>query len=167
VSKSLATAWMRGVIGARQTPETAWRQHEFEPYKDREVHHGEEDKGEGEEAVHQKEEGRSGSQEAQDGESVSKKEAGQEKNGAQGRPKAPLGAEARGSFDAYRRTGANARMEPAKRLWRRRRRRHRRLEPAGKGGEGRRQAAPPALLSLHCMALAGPIAFMKGNDRRQ
>jgi len=156
---------MRGVIGARQTPETAWRQHEFEPYKDREVHHGEEDKGEGEEAVHQKEEGRSGSQEAQDGESVSKKEVDQEN--AQGRPEAPLGAEARGSFDAYRRTGANARMEPAKRLWRRWRWRQRRLVSEGKGGEGRRQAAPPALLSLHCMALAGPIAFMKGKDRRQ
>ena len=156
---------MRGVIGARQTPETAWRRHEFEPYKDREVHHGEEDKGEGEEAVHQKEEGRSGSQEAQDGESVSKKEVDQEN--AQGRPEAPLAAEARGSFDAYRRTGANARMEPAKRLWRRWRWRQRRLVSEGKGGEGQRQAAPPALLSLHCMALAGPIAFMKGKDRRQ
>ena len=91
-------------------PVRAWRQHEFEPYKDREVHHGEEDKGE--ETVHQKEEGRSGSQEAQDGEGVSEK-VDQEKNSAQVRSEAPLGAEARGSFNARRRTGANALVEPA------------------------------------------------------
>src|SRR5215469_16315887 len=114
---------MRGVIGARQTPETAWRQHEFEPYKDREVHHGEEDKGEGEEAVHQKEEGRSGSQEAQDGESVSKKEVDQEN--AQGRPEARLGAEARAPCGH----------------WRRWRRRQRRLvsEGTARGGAKRRR----------------------------
>jgi hypothetical protein len=53
---------MRGVVGAHQALVTAWRQHEFGSYKDREVHHGEEDKGK--ETVHQKEEGRSGSQEA-------------------------------------------------------------------------------------------------------
>ena len=97
---------------ARRTDGTS-----FEPYKDREVHHGEEDKSE--ETVHQKEEeGRSGPQEAENDEGVGEK-AGQEEVGAQGRPEAPFGAKARGSFDARRRTGPDALVEPAQRLRRR------------------------------------------------
>jgi hypothetical protein len=89
----------------------------FEPYKDREVHYGEEDKSE--ETVHQKEEeGRSGPQEAENSESVSEK-INQEEIGAQGRPEAALGAKARGSFDARGRAGADALVEPAQRLRRR------------------------------------------------
>jgi hypothetical protein len=107
----------------------------FEPYKDREVHHGEEDKGE--ETVHQKEEeGRSGPQEAENDEDVSEK-VDQEEVGAQGRPEAPLGAKARGSFNA--RTGADALVEPAQRL--RRRWRYRRLISIE---QARRAAAPSA-----------------------
>jgi hypothetical protein len=94
----------------------------FEPYKDREVHHGEEDKRE--ETVHQKEEeGRSGSQEAQDSQGIREK-VDQEEIGAQGRPEASLGAEARGSFNARSRTDADALVEPAQRLRRRGRFRH-------------------------------------------
>ena len=106
---------MRGVIArirCRSRPEGSTG---FEPYKDREVHYGEEDKGE--ETVHQKEEeGRSGPQEAENTEGVSEK-VDQEEGGAQGRPEAPLGAKARGTCDA--RTSADALVEPAQRLRRR------------------------------------------------
>src|SRR5262249_16234862 len=133
----------------------AWRGHgtSFESYKDREVHHGEEDKGE--ETVHHKEEeGRSGPQEAEDDEGVSEK-LDQEEVGPQGRPKAPLGTKARGSFNARRRTGANALVEPAQRL--RRRWRQRRLISI----EHARGAAAPRRRRLHCIAPSGPIAFME------
>jgi hypothetical protein len=111
--------------------------------KDREVHHGEEDKGE--ETIDQKEkEGRSGPQEAQNDEGVSQT-VDQEEVGAQSRPEAPLGAETRGAFNACRRTGADALVEPAQRL--RRRRRRRRLTLSSKGKTRRRRAPPPALHS--------------------
>jgi hypothetical protein len=124
----LSEGWTRGVIArvgcrARRGDDTS-----FEPYKDWEVQHGEED--EGEETVHQKEEeGCSGPQEAQNDEGVSEK-VDQKEGGAQGRPEAPLGAEARGSFNASRRTGANALVEPAQRLRRRRRRRRLNIDRA-------------------------------------
>ena len=109
----------------------------FEPYKDWEVHYGEEDKSE--ETVHQKEEeGRSGPQEAENDKGVSEK-VDQKEVGAQGRSEAPLGAEARGSFNARRRTGADALVEPAQRL--RRRWRFRRLTSIE---QARRAAAPSA-----------------------
>jgi hypothetical protein len=76
--------------------------------KDREVHHGEEEKGE--ETIDQKEEGCSGPQEAQNDEGVGEA-VDQEKVGAQSRPEAPLGAETRS--DACRGTGADALVEPA------------------------------------------------------
>jgi hypothetical protein len=102
--------------------------------KDREVHHGEEDKGE--ETIDQKEEeGRSGPQEAQNDEGVSQT-VGQEEVGPQSRPEAPLGAETRG---ACRRTGADALVEPAQRL--RRRWRRQRLTPIE---QGKNAAAPSA-----------------------
>jgi hypothetical protein len=114
---------MRGVIARVRCRAPRGDGTSFEPYKDREVHHGEEDKGE--ETVDQKEEeGRSGPQEAENDEGVSEK-VDQEEVGAQGRPKAPLGAKARGPFNACRRTGADAPVESAQRL--RRRWRHRRL----------------------------------------
>jgi hypothetical protein len=92
----------------------------FETQEDREIDHGEENKGE--EKVHQKEkEGRSGTQEAQNDE-VGGETFDQEKVGAQGCPEAPFGAEARGSVNAGGRTGADALVEPAERFWRRRRR---------------------------------------------
>src|SRR5262249_3084237 len=102
---------------------------------------------------------RSGPQEAENGESVSEK-VEQEEVGAQGRPEAPLGAKARGSFNARRRTGADAFVEPAQRL--RRRWRYRRLtsiEHAEGGGAKRRR--------LHWIASLGPIAFMEKRDRRR
>ncbi|MFZ0988253.1 MAG: hypothetical protein WAN27_11035, partial [Xanthobacteraceae bacterium] len=103
---------MRGVIARVRCRAPRGDNTSFEPYKDREVHHGEEDKGE--ETVHQKEEeGRSGPQEAENDEGVSEK-VDQEEVGAQGRPEAPLGAKARGSFNT--RTGADALLEPAQRL---------------------------------------------------
>ena len=153
VDQGLAEGWRRGVI-ARQMP--AWRGHStsFESYKDREVHHGEEDKSE--ETVHQKEEeGRSGPQEAQDDEGVSEKIDQEEEVGAPGRPKAPLGTKASGSFNARRRTGANALVESARRL--RRRWRQRRLISI----EHARGAAAPRRRRLHCIAPSGPIAFME------
>ena len=134
----------------------AWRGHStsFESYKDREVHHGEEDKGE--ETVHQKEEeGRSGPKEAEDDQGVSEKIDQEEEVGAPGRPKAPLGTKASGSFNARRRTGANALVESARRL--RRRWRQRRLISI----EHARGAAAPRRRRLHCMAPSGPIAFME------
>jgi hypothetical protein len=83
----------------------------FETQKDREVDHGEEDKGE--EKVHQKEEeGRSGPQEAQN-DKVGGETFDQEKGGAQGGAEAPFGAEAQGSVNACGRTGADALVEPA------------------------------------------------------
>lgn len=79
--------------------------------KDREVHHGEEDKGE--ETIDQKEkEGRSGPQEAQNDE-VGGEALEQEKVSAQGSPEAPFGIEARGSGNAGCRAGADALVEPA------------------------------------------------------
>jgi hypothetical protein len=72
LSKGLAEAWMPGVVArvscrARHRDRTS-----FEPYKDWEVHYGEEDKSE--ETIHQKEEeGRSGPQEAENDKSVSEK----------------------------------------------------------------------------------------------
>jgi hypothetical protein len=122
----------------------------FEPYKDREVHYGEED--EGEETVHEKEEeGRSGPQEAENAEGIGEK-VDQEEVGSQGRPEAPLGAKARGSCNA--RAGANALVEPAQRL-RRRWRRQRRLISIK---QARRTAAPsvpipkfaPSIRTLSC-----------------
>jgi hypothetical protein len=104
--------------------------------KDREVHHGEEDKGE--ETIDQKEEGRSGPQEAQNDEGVSQT-VDQEEVGPQSRPEAPLGAETRGVLSACRRTGADALVEPAQRL--RRRWRRRRLTPIE---QGKKAAAPSA-----------------------
>src|SRR5262249_41990119 len=98
--------------------------------------YGEEDKSE--ETVHQKEEGRSGPQEAENDKGVSEK-VDQEEVGAQGRSEAPLGAEVRGSFSACRRTGADALVEPAQRL--RRRWRFRRLTSIE---QARRAAAPSA-----------------------
>jgi hypothetical protein len=84
---------------------------------DREVYHGEEDKGE--EAIHQKAEGSCVPQEAQNdkgvGETLDQEEIGPQK----GRSEASFGAKARSSFDAGRRTGAHAVVESAKRLWRR------------------------------------------------
>jgi hypothetical protein len=75
---------MRGVIariGCGSRPEGSMG---FEPYKDREVHYGEED--EGEETVHEKEEeGRSGPQEAENAEGIGEK-VDQEEVGSQGRP---------------------------------------------------------------------------------
>jgi hypothetical protein len=110
--------------------------------KDREVHHGEEEKGE--EKIDQKEEGRSGPQEAVD----------QEEIGAQSRPKAPLGAKARGTVDACRRTGADALVEPAQRLrWRWRRRRPIATAKGKKRGGAERRR-------LHCIAPSGSIAFI-------
>jgi hypothetical protein len=127
---------MRGVIARVRCRARRGDSTSFEPYKDREVHHGEEDKGE--ETVHQKEEGRSGPQEAENDEGVSEK-VDQEEVGAQGRPEAPLGAKARGPFNASRRTGADALVEPAQRLRRRWRFRHlTSIEQA------RRAAAPSA-----------------------
>lgn len=109
----------------------------FEPYRDREVHHGKEDKSE--ETVHQKEEeGRSGPQEAESDEGVSEK-VDQEEVGPQGRPEAPLGAKARGSFNARPRAGADALVEPAQRF--RRRWRYRRLISIE---QARKAAAPSA-----------------------
>ena len=89
--------------------------------EDREVHYGEEDKSE--ETVDQKEEeGRSGPQEAESDEGVSEK-VDQEKVGSQGGSQAPsLGTQARGAPDAGSRTSADAFMEPAERLRRRRER---------------------------------------------
>ena len=127
----------------------------FEPYKDREVHHGEEDKGE--EAVHQKEEeGRSGPEEAENDEGVSEK-VDQEEVGAQGRPEAPLGAKARGSFNA--RTGADALMEPAQRL--RRRWRYRRLTSI----EQTRRAAAPSVPIPKFAAFVGTLSCELRNQR--
>jgi hypothetical protein len=126
---------MRGVLARVRCRARRGDNTSFEPYKDREVHHGEEDKGE--ETVDQKEEeGRSGPQEAENDEGVSEK-VDQEEVGAQGRPEAPLGAKARSSFNA--RTGADALVEPAKRL--RRRWRYRRLTSIK---QARKAAAPSA-----------------------
>jgi hypothetical protein len=100
-------------VGCRRTVSTS-----FEPYKDREVYHGEEVKSE--EALHQKEEGRSGPQEAQNDESVGETLDQEEVCPQEGCPEASLGAEARSAFDAGR-TGANAVLEPTGRLRRRRR----------------------------------------------
>jgi hypothetical protein len=123
---------MRGVIARVRCWAPRGDKTSFEPYKDREVHHGEEDKGE--ETVHEKEEeGRSGAQEAENNEGVSEK-VDQEEAGAQGSPEAPFGAKARGSFNA--RTGADAFVEPAQRL--RRRWRPRRLTSIEQRGERRR-----------------------------
>ncbi|MGE5367649.1 MAG: hypothetical protein ACM3PO_10355 [Betaproteobacteria bacterium] len=105
--------------------------------RDREVHHGKEDKSE--ETVHQKEEeGRSGPQEAESDEGVSEK-VDQEEVGPQGRPEAPFGAKARGSFNARPRGGADALVEPAQRF--RRRWRYRRLISIE---QARKAAAPSA-----------------------
>ena len=87
--------------------------------EDREVDHGEEK--EGEERIHQKE-GRSGAQKAQDSKGGGKA-VDQEKVGSQGGSQAPsLGTQARGAPDAGSRTSADAFMEPAERLRRRRER---------------------------------------------
>lgn len=102
--------------------------------EDREVHHGEEEKGE--ETIDQKEEGRSGPQEAQNDEGLSEA-VDQEEISAQSCPEAPFGAEAC-SVDACRGTGADALVEPAQRL-RRRWRRRRSLATA----QGQKNAAAP------------------------
>ena len=87
--------------------------------EDREVDHGEEK--ESEETIHQKE-GRSGAQKAQDSKGGGKA-VDQEKVGSQGGSQAPpLGTQARGDPDASGRTSADAFMEPAERLRRRRER---------------------------------------------
>jgi hypothetical protein len=139
----LAEAWMRGVTARVRGWARCGDGTSFEPYKDREVHYGEEDKSE--ETVHQKEEeGRSGPQEAENDEGVSEK-VDQEEVGAQGRSEAPLGAQAHGFSNARRRTGTDALLEPAQRLRRRWRFRH--LTSSSKRGERRRQAPPPALHS--------------------
>jgi hypothetical protein len=128
---------MRGVIARARCRARHEESTSFEPYKDREVHHGEEDKSE--ETVHQKEEeGRSGPQEAENDEGVSEK-VDQEEIGAEGSPEAPLGAQARGSFNVRRRTSTDALVEPAQRL--RRRWRFRRLTSIE---QARRAAAPSA-----------------------
>jgi hypothetical protein len=111
--------------------------------KDREVHHGEEVKGE--ETIDEKEEeGRSGSQEAQNDQGVGEA-FDQEEVGAQSRPEAPLGGEAGSSVDACRRTGPDALVEPAQRL--RRRWRRQRLRAIEQRKRRRRRAPPPALHS--------------------
>jgi hypothetical protein len=124
--------------------------------KDREVHHGEEEKGE--ETIDQKEEGRSGPQEAQNDEGLSKA-VDQEEISAQSCPEAPFGAEAC-SVDACRGTGADALVEPAQRL--RRRWRRRRSLATAQGQKTRRRLAPPPALhspvglnSIHSKARVG------------
>jgi len=140
---------MRGVIARVRCWAPRGDNTSFEPYKDREVHHGEEDKGE--ETVHEKEEeGRSGAQEAENNEGVSEK-VDQEEAGAQGSPEAPFGAKARGSFNA--RTGADALVEPAQRL--RRRWRPRRLASIEQTGRAAASSAPipkfaPSVGTLSC-----------------
>src|SRR5262249_24930129 len=123
--------------------------------KDREVHHGEEEKGE--ETIDQKEEGRSGPQEAQNDGGVSEA-VDQEEIGAQSCPEAPLGAEA--CSDACCGTGADALVEPAQRL--RRRWRRRRSIATAQGQKTRRRRAPPPALhspvglnSIHSKAMVG------------
>ena len=89
---------------------------------DREVYHGEEDKGE--EAVHQKEEGGRVAQEAQNDKSVGEAVDQEEVCPQEGGPEASFGVAARSAFDAGCRTGADAIVEPAERLrwwWRQRR----------------------------------------------